>query len=62
MEIVWKLKQSPIKTRLMYWNMIIKTKLMYGLYLLALTQAQARRLNALQNKGLRKILNVKPHM
>ena len=58
-EIIWKHKQCPDKTRLMYWSMTIKTKLMYGLYLMALTQSQARRLNALQNKGLRKILNVK---
>ena len=39
--------------------MIIKTKLMYGLYLIALTQAQSKRLNAVQHKGLRKILNLK---
>ena len=32
---------------------------MYGLYLIAPTQAQYRRLNAVQNKGLRKILNLK---
>ena len=39
--------------------MIINTKLMYGLYLLAPTKAQYQRRNAVQNKGLRKILNLK---
>ena len=59
MEIVWKLKTCPVKVRLLFWNAIIKTKLMYGLYLIALTQSQQRRLNAVQNKGYRKILGLK---
>ena len=59
MDIVWKLRSCPAKTRILYWNMIIKTKLMYGLYLISPTKAQYQRLNALQNKGLRKILNLK---
>ena len=59
MDIVWKLRSCPAKTRMLYWNAIVKTKLMYGLYLIAPTQAQYKRLNAVQNKGLRKILNLK---
>ena len=58
-DIVWKLKSCPVKTRFLYWNAVIKTKLMYGLYLIALTQAQQRRKNAIPNKGYRKILGLK---
>ena len=39
--------------------MIVKTTLLYGIYLLALTKAQRTRLNAVQNKGFRKILGLK---
>ena len=51
--------ELPGQNRIMYWSAIIKIKLMYGLYLIAPTQAQYKRFNTLQNKGLRQILNLK---
>ena len=37
MEVVWKLRTCPFKTRLMYWDMIIKSQLTYGLHLISHT-------------------------
>ena len=59
MDRLWKLKTCKVKTRLKYWNAIIKTKLIYALHTVALTEPQKSKLRAFQLKGLRKVLGVK---
>ena len=39
MELIWRLKSCPIKTRLLYWDMVVKAQLLYGVHLLGLTVA-----------------------
>ena len=59
MDKIWKLKTCRVKTRLKYWNAIVRTKLTYALHTIALTEPQKSKLRAFQLKGLRKVLGVK---
>ena len=58
MDKVWKLEKCRRRTRIKYWNAVIKTKLTYGLHTMHLTKGQETRLNAFQLKGYRKILKI----
>ena len=55
---IWKLGKCRIKTRIKYWNAIIRTKLCYAIHTIALTEPQKSKLRAFQMKGLRKILQI----
>ena len=54
----WKLDKVSKKRRLQVWNAVIKTKLIYGLETLTLTEAQQSKLNTFQLKGIRQILKL----
>ena len=56
MDQLWKFKSLAVKIKLKYWNMICKSKLAYALQTIPLKTGQISKLQALQMKGLRKIL------
>ena len=53
---LWKFKSLRVKTKLLYWNALIKSKLLYGLHTMVLKTGQITKLQAVQMKGLRKII------
>ena len=58
LQLFWRHGDSSIKKKLEVYNAVIKTKLIYGLESLQLTQASTKKLDTFQLKGLRKILKL----
>ena len=54
----WKATNASKKWQLIIYDAIIRSKLLYGLETLHLTDAMSRKLDVFQLKGLRKILNM----
>ena len=59
LDLIWKIGKCSQKTKLQYYNAVIKTKLTYALETMHLTKAQLKQLDTFQLKGLRKILKLK---
>ena len=58
LDLLWKIGKCSTKTKLQYWNAVIKTKLTYALETVHLTKGQLRKLDTFQLKGLRQILKM----
>ena len=56
LNIFWKRSNCPIKFKHMVFNVVLKSKLLYGLDSLELTQATVQRLDTFQLQGLRNML------
>ena len=54
----WKEACCSLRNKLLVYNAVIRTKLLYGLETLELPTSQTSRLEAFQLKGLQKILNM----
>ena len=52
----WKASGASKKWKLIIYDAIIRSKLLYGLETIHLTQAMSRKLDAFQTRGLRRIL------
>ena len=57
---IWKLGKCSIKTKIKFYNAVIKSKLTYAMETMHLTNIQRDRINAFQAKGLRQILKMEP--
>ena len=55
----WKLGQCSKKRKLQVWNAVIRSKLIYALQTVYVSKAMRSKLNAFQNRGIRKILGWK---
>ena len=60
MKIFWHKSDVPESWKLQVLDAIIKSKLVYGLETIELTPVQCNRLNAFQNKCLRRALQIPP--
>ena len=60
MKLFWQKANTTIRWKLQVLNAIVKSKLLYGLECIQLTKADISRLNAFQNKALRRILGKPP--
>ena len=60
LKIFWKKASTSIKWKIQVFNAIIRSKLLYGLECIQLTNAEISKLNAFQNKSLRRILGKPP--
>ena len=58
LDIFWKHSQCSITNKLLVYDAVVKSRLLYGLESLEITKAQMSRLEAFQFKGLRKILKM----
>ena len=56
----WKATNASKKWQLIIYDAIVRSKLLYGLETLHLTQAVANKIDAFQMRGLRKILKIPP--
>ena len=56
----WKATNASKRWKLIVYDAIIRSKLLYGLETIHLTTAMAKKLNAFQMRGIRKILNKAP--
>ena len=56
---VWKHMDNPVRWKLIIFDAVIKSKLMYGLESAQINEAQKKKLDVFQLKGLRKILDYK---
>ena len=56
---VWKHGLLTKRRKLMFYNAMIHSKLIYGLHTLVITDAMASKLNAFQLKGFRQIMKIK---
>lgn len=52
----WKAKDASKKWQIIIYDAVIRSKLLYGLETVQLTEAMAKKLNAFQMRGLRQIL------
>ena len=60
LKIFWKKANTSIKWKIQVFNAIVRSKLLYGLECIQLTNAEISKLNAFQNKSLRRILGKPP--
>ena len=60
MKLFWQKANTTIRWKLQVLNAIVRSKLLYGLERIQLTKADISRLNAFQNKALRRILGKPP--
>lgn len=60
MKVFWNKANTSVRWKLQVLNAIIRSKLLYGLECIQLTSSDISRLNAFQNKCLRRILNKPP--
>ena len=58
LNLIWKIGKCTTKTKLKYYNAVVKTKLTYALETMFLTKTQLRKLDTFQLKGLRQILKM----
>ena len=59
LDIFWNKTQLSKKWKLRVYDAVITTKLLYGLESASSSNTDKKRLDAFQNKGLRKILGIK---
>lgn len=59
--VFWKSAACSVKWKLIIYDAVIRSKLVYGLCTTALTQAQIKRVDAFQMRGIRQILKKKTH-
>ena len=60
MKLFWNKAATSVKWKIQVFNAIIRSKLLYGLETIQLTNAEISKLNAFQNKSLRQILKKPP--
>ena len=60
LKLFWKKARTSIKWKIQVFNAIIRSKLLYSLECIQLTQAEISKLNGFQNKSLRRILDIPP--
>lgn len=60
LKIFWNKAKTDIKWKATVYNAVIRSKLLYGLEGVQLTQSERNKLDAFQIKGLRRILQVPP--
>ena len=58
LDIFWRHGDSSLKQKMEVYNAVVKTKLIYGLESMQLTQATAQKLDTFHLKGLRKMLKM----
>ena len=59
MDLFWRKAECPIRWKVLVFDAVIRSKLLYGLETAMLTDSAQRKLNVFQLKGLRKILRMK---
>ena len=60
LKIFWSKANTSVKWKIQVFNAIVRSKLLYSLECIQLTTADISRLNAFQNKSLRRILGIPP--
>ena len=60
LKLFWNKADTTIKWKLQVYDAIISSKLLYGLETMQLTQGEKNRLNAFQNRDIRRILHIPP--
>lgn len=60
LKIFWTKANTSVKWKIQVFNAIIRSKLLYGLECIQITDAEINRINAFQNKSLRRILHKPP--
>jgi len=60
LKLFWNKANTTIKWKLQVYDAIIRSKLLYGLETMQLTQNEKARINAHQIKGIRRILGIPP--
>jgi len=60
LKVFWTKANTSVKWKIQVFNAIIRSKLLYGLECIQLTDAEISKLNAFQNKSLRRILGKPP--
>ena len=60
LKLFWNKANNSIKWKVQVFNAIVRSKLLYGLECVQLTNAELSTLNAFQNKSLRRILHIPP--
>ena len=60
LKLFWAKAKTSIRWKIQVFNAVVRSKLLYGLECLQLTAADISRLNAFQNKSLRRILGIPP--
>ena len=60
MKLFWNKANNSIEWKIQVFNAIVRSKLLYGLECVQLTNAELSTLNAFQNKSLRRILHIPP--
>jgi len=60
LKIFWQKAKTDVKWKLQVYDAIVKSKLLYGLECIQLTQVEQNRLDAYQMKGIRRILSIPP--
>ena len=58
LKLFWKKANTSIKWKIQVFNAIIRSKLLYSLECIQLTPAEISKMNAFQNKSLRRILDI----
>ena len=58
LEELWKNGNHELREKLMIWDAVIRTKLMYGTESLQLNKDQRDRLDVFQLKGIRQIMEI----
>ena len=62
LEAYWKATEASKKWQLLILDAVIKSKLLYGMETVQITEAMMKRIDAFLMKGLRKILGKNTHM
>ena len=60
LKLFWNKAQNTVKCKLRVFDSILKSKVLFGLECIQLTQSDLNKLNAFQMKGLRRILKIPP--
>ena len=60
LKLFWNKANTSIKWKIQVFNAIVRSKLLYGLECVQLTNAELSTLNAFQNRSLRRILHIPP--
>ena len=60
LKLFWQKANTSVQYKLQVFNAIIRSKLLYSLECIQLTSAEISKLNAFQNKSLRRILDIPP--
>ena len=60
LKVFWNKAANTVKWKLQVYDAIIRSKLLYGLETIQLTRGEQNRLDAFQQKGIRRILKIPP--